>query len=496
MSLITLPVMISNFNGVYAFDPTEGIAFPNNLIVATSLGNRPPHQPVHLHSIMDFLCTLAFLGFLVFYRRRQLLARQEVETKVITAADYTVHVRGLPEDTSKDELLEHFARFGDVELVLVCYTGYKERTRLLELRNKAEEDVEQFNLQMALPVETPGARAGLVEAQRIIDQTTGKLLQLQRVHARTPRCCGHAFVTFKLWSAARKCRDHYKVSRAWACWQEPREASAAFRNSIPISVKIAPQPSDIIWENLEVSSRMRGVRLWATSLFTLVLLVLATSCIAGVNGKHFFLPIKPMPLVFVGLINVVSIVIIIISNVTMFVTLPILTSYEAHTTKSSVEVHIMLRLWLFQVLNTLMGAFMFWDASQNQEGRTNWAHWFADGGTMLMGVIVGDGILMNVIELYRPFDVLLPRYINGLFFHVQICMHIYWRWVAHIVYTPCSAHKHTFTPKRLALHITCSYIRYVKCSSAFVCMHSLVRVICTSMPLCLNAKRKTLNAKR
>ena len=168
MSLITLPVMISNFNGIYAFDPAQGIAFPNNLIVATSLGNRPPHQPVHLHSIMDFLCTLAFLGFLVFYRRRQLLARKEVETKVITAADYTVHVMGLPEDTCKDELLEHFARFGDIEQVVVCYSGYKERTRLIELRNKAEEDVEQFNLQMALPIETPGAQAGLAEAQRRI----------------------------------------------------------------------------------------------------------------------------------------------------------------------------------------------------------------------------------------------------------------------------------------------------------------------------------------
>lgn len=46
----------------------------------------------------------------------------------------------------------------------------------------------------------------------------------------------------------------------------------------------------------------------------------------------------------------------------MFVTLPILVSLEAHTTKSTIEVHVMLRLWLFQVLNTLMGAFMFWDA--------------------------------------------------------------------------------------------------------------------------------------
>ena len=61
----------------------------------------------------------------------------------------------------------------------------------------------------------------------------------------------------------------------------------------------------------------------------------------------------------------------------------------------------------------MIAAGMFWDSSKNTTGQTNWAHWFADGGTMLMGVIVGDGILMNVIELYRPFDVLLPRYLNG-----------------------------------------------------------------------------------
>jgi hypothetical protein len=359
MSLITLPVMISNFNGIYAFDPSEQIHFPNNLIVATSLGNRPPHQPVHLHSIMDFLCTLAFLGFLVYYRRRQLLARKEVETKVITAADYTVHVRGLPEDATKEEIREHFARFGEVEHVLVCYHGYKQRSRLIEQRAKAETDVEELNAQIASPVQTPGAQDALAEAQGIVDRTTGELLKLQRSHARAPRCCGHAFVTFKLWSAAHKCREEYMVTRTWPLGfgapkrsQPPSLRNGRAGGEVDMRVGTAPQPSDIIWENLEVSAGKRAVLLWGTSLFSLVLLVLATSCIAGVNGKHFFLPIKPLPIVFVGIINIVSVVIIIISNVTMFVTLPVLAGFEQHTTKSTFEVHIMLRLWLFQVTPT------------------------------------------------------------------------------------------------------------------------------------------------
>ena len=258
---------------------------------------------------MDFLCTLAFLGFLVFYRRRQLLARKEVETKVITSADYAVHVTGLPEDATKQEITEHFSRFGEVEDVVVCYHGYLRRSRLLSQRAKAEEDVEQLNLQISSQADTPGAQESLAEANKVIDHTTGELLKLQRLHARTPRCCGHAFVVFTLWSSAHKCRDSYKVNRTW-CFGfggSSGQPAAAFRGSVSIKVKLAPQPSDIMWENLEVSSRMRAARLWATSLFSLVLLVLATSCIAGVNGKHFFLPIKPLPFVFVGLINLVSI---------------------------------------------------------------------------------------------------------------------------------------------------------------------------------------------
>ena len=59
-------------------------------------------------------------------------------------------------------------------------------------------------------------------------------------------------------------------------WGQQCDPPAAFRGSVGIKVKLAPHPSDMIWENLEVSSWMQAARLWATSLFSLVLLVLAT----------------------------------------------------------------------------------------------------------------------------------------------------------------------------------------------------------------------------
>lgn len=63
-----------------------------------------------------------------------------------------------------------------------------------------------------------------------------------------------------------------------------------FRNIYPLKVEKAPQPSDIVWENLEISARSRSWRQLGTWTVSLVLLLVATCLIALVNGKHFFLP--------------------------------------------------------------------------------------------------------------------------------------------------------------------------------------------------------------
>ena len=193
---------------------------------------------------------------------------------------------GLPEDAAKQEITEHFARFGEVEDVVVCDHGYLRRSRLLSERAKAEEDAEQLTLQVSSQADTPGAQELLAEANKVVDHTT------------------------RLWSSAHTCRDSHKVNRTW-CFgfggSSGELAAAALRGSVGINVKLAPQPSDMVWEKLEVSSRMGAARLWATSLFSLVLLVLTTRCMAGVNGKHLLLPIKPLLFVYVGLISLVSI---------------------------------------------------------------------------------------------------------------------------------------------------------------------------------------------
>jgi hypothetical protein len=349
---------------------------------------------------MDFLGSLAFLAFLIYYRRRQLLVRKEIETKHITAADYTIHIRNLPQQAIlEEELEEYFSVYGEVACVTICHRGYAEQARLVALRERAAEDIEEFRLQTEAPHRFPKAAKYLSASIKTHEQCSAELLRCQRQTQQL--CCGHAFLTFSLESDFQRCLKEFSGQRYFfgnfialfgpvvaPCNKEMAEMSPpplvrqdSFRAAPPpfrgckLHVTRAPQVSDILWENLEVSSRSRALRQAATSGASFLLVVLATGLIALVNAKHFFFGHVDF---FVSeLLNLCATLIIIFGNVTMFVFIPILSGYEAHLTKSSKEVHVMLRLWFFQILNTLSAAAMFWDASRTVDGRTNWAHWFA-----------------------------------------------------------------------------------------------------------------------
>lgn len=171
MTLLSLPLLLLNLQGSKVFDPAEQIVFPGNLIAVTTVGNLSEGSPLLVHSLLDFLSVLAFLSFLVYYRRRELLARKEIETRNITAADYTVHVSQLPPDAvSEDELSAYFARFGQVASVNICYRGYAERARLMALKESTEEEIAEFERQATAVSLFPLARESLGACKLLLQQ--------------------------------------------------------------------------------------------------------------------------------------------------------------------------------------------------------------------------------------------------------------------------------------------------------------------------------------
>jgi hypothetical protein len=141
--------------------------------------------------------------------------------------------------------------------------------------------------------------------------------------------------------------------------------------------------------------------------------MIATALIAAVNGKHFLFPVSRAPILEIVGLNTISVLVILGANVFLFIFIPRLSAFERHQNKSQQEETIMLRLYFFQVFNTVVASLILWDATQNSAGKADWPHWFADGGYFLFSVMIGDALLMNSIEYFRPFDMLIPRYITG-----------------------------------------------------------------------------------
>ncbi|KAL7685513.1 hypothetical protein Plhal304r1_c030g0097181 [Plasmopara halstedii] len=91
--------------------------------------------------------------------------------------------------------------------------------------------------------------------------------------------CECAFVVFNNLESRRRCLQDYRnstryLSRKW----QPKELRY---HGFPLIVTTAPEPSNILWENLEVTNRGRFYRQFVTNLITVMLLVISCAIISA-----------------------------------------------------------------------------------------------------------------------------------------------------------------------------------------------------------------------
>jgi hypothetical protein len=99
-----------------------------------------------LFPVVDCLNTVIFLVLILFLRARLQSVTRAVDGKLITAADYTVFVRGLPKDVTEEEVLNHFNSLYDLGNADWTFSGFafgigrkmhKRREELTKSRNAA-----------------------------------------------------------------------------------------------------------------------------------------------------------------------------------------------------------------------------------------------------------------------------------------------------------------------------------------------------------------------
>ncbi|OQR90366.1 transmembrane protein [Thraustotheca clavata] len=119
----------------------------------------------------------------------------------------------------------------------------------------------------------------LEKVQMTLDKKTNKMKQLRSKGASYVDDCECAFVVFNSVEAQKRCLRDYRMS----CYSilrhfQPKELQ--FEGKYPLKIRQAPEPSNIIWENLEVPVAERRLRRYFTNFITFLLLLLSCGIIS------------------------------------------------------------------------------------------------------------------------------------------------------------------------------------------------------------------------
>ena len=226
---------------------------------------------------MDLLGVFLFFVVMFFFRRRQKAIVKSVDEDSIEISDYSVTVKGLPEDaTDKEEVRCFFElKFGKVvDAVLakndgVLLTLYRKRGAL---SMKYDETHSKY------------IRKGAKSAQKLMEKIQGKIADIDKRIAKIKSKRNFktklAFVTFSDEESMLDCLE--ASPRTWlGRWMMPPEEK--FRGTHAYTVEEAPAPTDVMFENLDVSPRSRFYRRLVIVLVTLALLVLSFAAITAIS---------------------------------------------------------------------------------------------------------------------------------------------------------------------------------------------------------------------
>lgn len=209
--------------------------------------------------ISDAIYTGIFIVFIIVF---QILSSRTISQNFrfnVTLADFAVEVKGLPkEGVDKQEVVNHFKQFGSVIEVYLArsYNGvlaaYKERAslsyelaylRLLESRGERDtKKIEKIIKKMKKFDEK------IEENEKNSDKTNDELPVIR------------AFVVFSNINQRKNCISAYAKDKGCCKRLSRQKGSLKFRYEFPLKVQNTAAPTNILYENLEISKCSRFTR--------------------------------------------------------------------------------------------------------------------------------------------------------------------------------------------------------------------------------------------
>ena len=231
-----------------------------------SLGNygNPTIVP-NWQGILHMITVVIVIVICPFLYRRLRSKAIELDLMNITPSDFTVWVKGLPPKYTHDELEEYLVKTTKTPIQIISIVStydigefVKNSTDLLEWEKKLDQLTqykEKYNQEM------PKDKGICCKKEHYDDaicfEMIHKLKKEQKALSKSlsDKLTPVAFVTVQAQVQARKMSKEWDISRLWRFLRlfKSKKSLNLFKGK-QITVGIAPDPSDVYWENLSVDS--------------------------------------------------------------------------------------------------------------------------------------------------------------------------------------------------------------------------------------------------
>jgi hypothetical protein len=223
--------------------------------------------------ICDSVCSALFILFIIYF---QFVSGQTISKnfeKNVTLADYAIEATGFPENCQERDVREHFSKFGRIHEVFLArrYNGllnaYREREVL-------SNEAEYFKL---LEKRGNDVKKKLLETQAKLElfdeQIRANEKESVRTHKELPVI--KVFIVFEDMVARKECLLQYQRSKRCCRRLKNQPEHLKFQGRFPISARRTAAPSNILYENIEISKCSRFVRR-VISLFCVLVALIAS----------------------------------------------------------------------------------------------------------------------------------------------------------------------------------------------------------------------------
>lgn len=358
--------------------------------ISISLLSKYGHEDYLIGQGINNLITVIFvIIYLQFFRYKQRIEADRCDKKLLSASDFAIEVRGIPEtDTISDirkefenKLVKDFGYSGELQKIVLVNRSFT-ISNMVEILKKQEEFVKQKtrldrwikmkegdNLKKSMKIkkneqELNKLKLELAESYKKREEmesnlqtSKSELSKKQEVFCTQLKFTGTAFIVFQTPEQAKQMRKQMSVGwiarikiylKKLVCLNNKE----LYKNSYFLDVRRAPEPNDIIWENLDVPKSKKLFYIFLTNIATGVLLLFSFAMVLGISYLQSYFQKKQLTFFQKQVVNMMGAVLITLINHTMHDVIEKFTKYEKPSTYTNFDSSLAQKKVMALFLNT------------------------------------------------------------------------------------------------------------------------------------------------